>query len=128
MVAADVVEHLAVDDAHAVAYEDVVDLAVRAVGGPRPALHGSPPSREEPLDAGAPEVAVTREHRGAGYRTELARQTAELLRWAVGEPRSEMHGDDLERGAVHVELDVQHPARRCRIAPRRADDRLGDES
>ena len=58
------VEH-ATRRSSAVAQEDVVDLTVRAAGGPGAAAHGAAPTREERDHPGAPEVAVAGDDRRA---------------------------------------------------------------
>src|ERR1700716_2280895 len=66
-------EHLAVEHLGAVrrAHQDVVDLTVRAAGGPGPPSHRAAPPGEEGPDTGAPEVAVAGDDAGTARRGEL---------------------------------------------------------
>src|SRR5688572_17517656 len=126
VVGADGPEDLAVLDVDGAAHEHVVDLTVWPRGGPGAPDDGAPESRQEPLHARTPEVAITGDDRRPFGRRERVREAAKLHRGPVRQARREVDADEVDGTAADVELDVQRAPQRDLVADRRPEAERGD--
>ena len=85
------------------------------------AEHRASEPREQPLHAGAPEVAVAGHDHRTHRRGERVRQPPELHRRTVWQPRRQVDAHEVDEGAVDVELHVQRPTERDVVTDRRAE-------
>jgi hypothetical protein len=83
MVGTDVVEHRRFNDLDTIAHEHMIDLAVRAVRGPRPPSDGSAPTRKQGGHRRAPQVEIADDHGAPFGRRKPPPEIAELHRRRV---------------------------------------------
>ena len=115
-------EHLARQDGDVVAYEDVVDLAVRSVCGPRAPEHRATPSGQNGHDAGPPEVAVAGDDDRSLLRRQLRSQRSEVAkRREPPEHRRRVDCDDVDHRPVDVDRAHQGRTRTVRIVRDQSD-------
>ena len=96
----------------------------RLAGQVRPRTARRQP-RKERDDARAPEVVIAGDDGWTVSGWELSPQAGELEWRSVGQPRREVHGDQVDRAAVDVELEVDPAAFGRRVAGHRPTGELG---